>query len=265
MNDLSRKMLESYFEEAASWNGDRLHAARSSRKIAWIIAVIFALIAVLEAIALVFLTPLKTVEPYTLLVDKTTGYVEALKPLDPTTISPDAALTRSFLVQYVIAREGFDESTLNSNYRKTALFSAGSARADYLQSMQASNPQSPLSAYPRTSIINVRVKSVSPLGHDAALVRFDTVRTDAGASARQPRPWVAIIRYRYSKEAMNLEDRFINPLGFQVTSYRKDAEALPAAANEPNPAPAQSTSVQTSSSNAYYPAGSAPSKAESAQ
>ena len=27
--------------------------------------------------------PLKTVEPYTLLVDRQTGFVQALKPLDP--------------------------------------------------------------------------------------------------------------------------------------------------------------------------------------
>jgi type IV secretion system protein VirB8 len=36
-----------------------------------------------------------------------------------------------------------------------------------------------------------------------------------------------MIRYRYSGEPMQLEDRFVNPLGFQVLRYRRDAEALP--------------------------------------
>jgi type IV secretion system protein VirB8 len=130
----------------------------------------------------------------------------------------------------VIAREGFDVATLNSNYRKVALFSADRARSGYLQAMQSSNPDSPLVRYPRSSVVDVRVKSVSPIGANAALVRFDTVRTDAGAQPRAPSPWVAIIRYRYSAAPMKLEDRFANPLGFQVVSYRKDAEALPAAA-----------------------------------
>jgi type IV secretion system protein VirB8 len=38
---------------------------------------------------------------------------------------------------------------------------------------------------------------------------------------------VAVIRYRYSGEPLRLEDRLVNPLGFQVLRYRRDAEALP--------------------------------------
>jgi type IV secretion system protein VirB8 len=182
----------------------------------------------LEAIALVLLTPLKTVQPYTLMVDKTTGYVQALKPLDAATIPPDAALTQSFLVQYVIAREEFDVATLNADYRKVALFSGDAARSSYIDEMQVNNPQSPLMLYPRTTVVEVRVKSVSPLGATAALVRFDTVREDKGAGPQPPASWVAVVRYRYSPAPMKLDDRFVNPLGFQVTSYRKDPEALPA-------------------------------------
>src|SRR3954452_10208725 len=175
MNEHSHEALDTYYAEAASWNRDRVQAMRSSQKIAWWIAGVAAAIALLEAIALVLLTPLKTVEPYTLMVDRTTGYVQALKPLDQATIVPDAALTQSFLVQYVIAREGFDMATLNASYRKVALFSADQARSTYLRDIQVSNPESPLVLYPRTTTIDVRVKSVSPLGPDTSLVRFEAV------------------------------------------------------------------------------------------
>lgn len=242
MNEHSRKALDAYYSEAASWNRDRVQAVRSSQRIAWWIAGVAATIALLEAMALVLLTPLKTVEPYTLMVDRTTGYVQALKPLDQAKVSPDAALTQSFLVQYVIAREGFDMATLNANYRKVALFSVDRARSGYLQAMQVSNPASPLVLYPRTTVVEAQVKSVSPIGSNAALVRFDTVRSDAGAQPRPAGSWVAVIRYRYSGEPMKLEDRFVNPLGFQVTGYRRDPEALPAAAaSSPAPAPANSS------------------------
>jgi type IV secretion system protein VirB8 len=230
MNKHSREALDAYYAEAASWNRDRVQSVRTSQRIAWGIASAAALIAVLEAIALVLLTPLKTVQPYTLMVDKTTGYVQALKPLDQATIAPDAALTQSFLVQYVIAREGFDIATLNADYRKVGLFSADAARNSYLTQMQVSNPQSPLVLYARTTTIDVRVKSVSPLGSNASLVRFDTLREDKGAQPRPVGSWVAVIRYRYSPAPMKLEDRFVNPLGFQVVSYRKDPEALPVVA-----------------------------------
>jgi len=232
MNELSRETLDAYYAEAASWNSDRLQAMRSSQRIAWRIAAGAAVIAILEAVALAFLMPLKTVEPYTLMVDRTTGYVQALKPLDQAKIAPDAALTQAFLAQYVMAREGFDIATLNPNYRKVALLSAEGARSSYLEMMQASNPANPLVIYPRTSVVDVRVKSVSPIGPGTVLVRFDTVRMDEGAQTQPANPWVAVIGYRYTTEPMKLEDRLINPLGFQVVRYRRDPEApAPVTAN----------------------------------
>ncbi|HEY7809188.1 MAG TPA: VirB8/TrbF family protein [Allosphingosinicella sp.] len=240
MNEQSREPLEGYYKEAASWNADRLDALRRSERRAWWLAGGAATIAVLEALALILLTPLKTVQPYTLLVDRTTGYVQGIDPVNANKVLPDAALTQSLLVQYVTARESFDISTLRTNYNKVALWSAEKARADYLRGVQATNPQSPLALYPRTSIVETRVKSVSPLGRDVALVRFETVRQDAGGQPQAPASWVSVIRYRFSGEPMKLEDRFVNPLGFQVLRYRRDAEAPPP---PPEPVPAAGAAV----------------------
>src|SRR5690606_18548869 len=135
---------------------------------------------------------------YTILVDRQTGYVQALDPLNPARISGDAALTQSFLAQYVIAREGFDIASVRGDYRKVALWSAESARSSYLALMQGSNPESPLARLPRSATIEVRVKSVSPVGRNVAMVRFDTQRRDIGGQAQPPSAWVAMIRYRYS-------------------------------------------------------------------
>jgi type IV secretion system protein VirB8 len=227
MNEQNREALDAYYKDAATWNRDRIEAIRKSQRVAWWVAIGAGTVALLEAGALILLTPLKTVEPYTLLVDRTTGYVQALKPLDADKIAPDAALTQSFLVQYVIARESFDIDMVNANYNKVAAWSAEQARAGYLSSVQVSNPQSPLVVYPRTTVIETRVKSVSPLGRNVALVRFDTTRRDAGGQVQPPRSWVAVIRYRFSGEPASLEERFVNPLGFRVVRYRRDAESPP--------------------------------------
>jgi type IV secretion system protein VirB8 len=237
MNKTTKESLDNYYAEAESWAHDRQDALRASRKVAWIIASAAAVIAVCEAFALIALAPLKTVVPYTLLVDRHTGFVEALKPLDAATIAPDTALTQSFLVQYVIARESFDHDSLQSNYRKTTLWSADPAKSEYVSSVQYSNPGSPLARYPQTTIVETRVKSISPLGGNAALVRFETQRHDAGAQVQPPRAWVAVIRYRFSGEPMTREDRFINPLGFQVIRYRRDAEAVDQPEPVATPAP----------------------------
>jgi type IV secretion system protein VirB8 len=245
MNKQAREALDAYYVEAESWAQDRQDELRKSRRIAWIVAAAAVTVALLEAFALILLTPLKTVQPYTLLVDRNTGYIQALNPIDPERISGDAALTQSFLVQYVIARESFGIDSLDLNYRKVALWSAESARANYLAGMQASNPQSPLALYPRTTIVETRVKSVSAVGQNVAMVRFETQRRDAGGRTEPPRAWVALIRYRYSGEPMRTEDRFVNPLGFTVLRYRRDAETLPPepGAAQP-PAPGQAVIVR---------------------
>ena len=229
--------LDDYYRAAASWGEDRECELAASRKISWIVAGVATTVALIEAIALIVLLPLKTVVPYTLLVDKQTGYVEQLKPAESRTIDPDAALIRSFLVQYVIERESFDIDTLNSSYRKVALWSSGDARTRYINAMQATNPESPLARLPRTAVVDVKILSVSSLEGDTAMVRYTTQRGDAAGSGTVPENWVAVIRYRFSGAAMSAEDRMTNPLGFQVIRYRRNAETLPEAVQSNGAAP----------------------------
>ena len=227
MNELRHEKLEDYYDAAESWAEDREQARASSSRIAWIVAAFAIVLALVEAIALVMLIPLKREVPYTLLVDRQTGFVEALKPLEQQGLTADESLTRSFLVQYVIARESFDKDTLDDNYRKVGLWSGDEARSRYISLMQASNPQSPLSSLPREATIDVRVRSVSSLAPDRAMVRFETVRMDRGSSRQVIENWASVISYRFSEAPMSDSDRFDNPLGFQVTRYRRDAETLP--------------------------------------
>lgn len=233
----ARESLDAYYREAGSWGQDQQEGLRASRRIAWIVAGVASTVALFTAIALLFLTPLKTVEPYTLLVDRQTGYVQALKPLSVDRIAGDTALTQSFLVQYVIARESFDIDSLQSNYRKVALWSTGTARAQYLAAMPASNPESPLFRFPRTTVVETRIKSVSPVGKDVAMVRFETQRREAGGRMLPLRHWVAIVRYRYSAEPLSMEDRLVNPLGFEVVRYRRNIEIMPPDEPRPDPRP----------------------------
>lgn len=210
-----------------SWATSVTDQLERSRRTAWIVASVSAAVALLLAIALVLLLPLKTVEPYTLLVDRQTGNVEALAPLDQQEITPDDALTRSFLVQYVIARESFDIDSLDNDYRKVALWSAGEARERYFRLMDGGNPGSPLASLPRRAVVRVEVRSVSSLSAESSLVRFTTTRTDQGGQPQVPQYWAAVVTHGYSSAEMTEDDRLLNPLGFQVTRYRRDAETLP--------------------------------------
>ncbi|MBW3617791.1 MAG: type IV secretion system protein [Proteobacteria bacterium] len=224
------------YEQGATWADDVHGSLRASRRVAWVVAAAAVTVAVLEALALAFLAPLKTVVPYTITVDRQSGYVETVRGLEPGgVLTEDAALTQSFLVQYVIARESFDATDLRENYQKVLLWSSGVAESTYQRDMQRSNPSSPLNIYPASAVVAVTVKSVSLLTPTTALVRFDTTRRDAGAATGQEQGWTAVIAFRYTGAPMSNGDRFINPLGFQVTSYRRDADTPAAAVAPPQP------------------------------
>jgi type IV secretion system protein VirB8 len=166
-----------YFERAESWATDNQILSLRSRRTGWTVAAIAIGVVALQALALAMLAPLKTVQPITLLVDRQTGFVQAIDPDTPRRVSADEMLTQSYLAQYVTAREGFDRATLPVDYRKVALLSAGTARSTYLAEMPATNPASPFRRLPSGAVVNVRIKSVSKLNSDTALVRFDTQRT----------------------------------------------------------------------------------------
>ena len=222
------------YAEAASWAADIHGALRASRRAAWIIAGAAVLVAVLEALALAALSPLKTVVPYTILVDRQTGYVQTVEGLKPGALTQDAAVTQSFLVQYVIARETFDAADLRENYRKVMLWSAPGARDAYRQDMVKTNPASPLVVNTPTTIVQTVIKSVSLLTPTTALVRFETTRRDGGAATGEVRNYAAVLAFRYTGAPMRMEDRFTNPLGFQVVSYRRDAETAPGVSVRPD-------------------------------
>lgn len=222
-SDAARR--QGYYAEAASWAADTHGGLRASRRVAWWVAGAACVVAALEALALAALSPLKTVKPYVISVDRQTGYAQTVQPLAAGALAQDTAVTQANLVQYVLARETFDGTDLREAYRRVMLLSAGGARDDYARLMQRSTPQSPLNLYPATSTVNVDIESVSLLSPTTALVRFTTTRRDQGAQTGQVQPYVAAIAFRYSSAPMSQGDRFTNPLGFQVTRYRRDSEA----------------------------------------
>ncbi|MDR3508367.1 MAG: VirB8/TrbF family protein [Caulobacteraceae bacterium] len=209
-----------------SWSDDPIERLERARRVATMVAGVAVGVAVLEAVALAGLAPLKTVVPYAITVDRQTGYVETARTLQPGPLTQDQAIAQSTLVQYVMARETFDATDLRDAYRRTTLWSSGEAQRQYRQEMQRSNPASPLNLYPPTTVVSTTIKSVSMLSPGSALVRFDTTRRDAGATGGERRAWTAVVGFRYAGAPMRMEDRFLNPLGFQVLRYRRDAETI---------------------------------------
>ncbi|MGI4879775.1 MAG: virB8 family protein [Janthinobacterium lividum] len=234
---------EAYYADAASWSQDVNGALRASRRRAWWVASGAALIAVCEALALAALSPLKTVVPYTITVDRQTGAAQLARGVNLGAMSENEALIQSALAQYVIARESLDATDLAANYRKVGLWSAGTARSDYLRAMDRNNPASVLIGATAATEIATTITSITQMSPTTALVRFTTDRREGdGPVARMN--YAAVVQFAFTGGPLSMEDRLVNPLGFQVTHYRRDAESSGPQIIAPPPAPQGNTAPQ---------------------
>ncbi len=243
---------------------ETVREAQGSRRRAWIVTVILIVICGAQAAAIAIMLPLKEVVPYTILVDKQTGYMETVRGIETGALQDDQAVVSSFLAQYVLQRETFDPADFDERYRRVALWSADDARNAYVQSYRAGGPDSILSGMRPGTLITTTVKHIEILTANTARVRFDLTRRDPGADPATA-DWQALISFRFTGAPMRMEDRLINPLGFQVTGYRRDGEwAAPAAPALPPVADLKGTApdVAAAPSLTIPPPASAPERTE---
>jgi len=217
-----------YYLEGGSWEEDRNLWKSSSLSIAWIIAAAMTVIALGAIVSLASLAPLKTYEPYMIVVDRSSGFVEVKRPMAEGPLTQDEAVTMFNVVRYVKARETYDPKALKDNFDLAQLLSTGDAARDLIEIFSPANPRNPVKTFGSTTEVSVAVKSVTFPNQRTALVRFGT--DEKSASNVIHRDWVSLVRFRYSGTPMANQMRFDNPLGFQVTEYRRDQETVPAPA-----------------------------------
>lgn len=214
-----------YYADGATWEQDIARRNRNSRALAWTVAMIMSAVAITALAALALLVPLKTYEPYMVVVDKTTGFVEVKRPMAEGPLTQDEAVTTFNVVRYVKARETYDPKALKDNFDLAQLLATGDAARELTEIYSPANPANPVKVFGTGTEVAVTIKSVTFPNNRTALVRFST--DEKSATNIVTRHWVALVRFRYTSAPMRNEWRFDNPLGFQVLEYRRDQETAP--------------------------------------
>jgi len=217
--------LKGYFAEAKSWNADQIRSAERSRRLAWGVAVFASIVATVAVGAVAALAPLKTVEPFVVRVDRSTGAVDvmtALKSEKPLTY--DEAVTKYFLAQYVRAREGWLAPAAEANFRQVSIMSTPAEQQRWADAFRPANPQSPQVVFGTSGEAQIDIRAVSFVSDGVANVRFH--RTVRQSQQSTESDWIATVAYSYTRAPIGEADRLRNPLGFQVSSYRADPEVV---------------------------------------
>lgn len=220
--------LEVYLREAASWDTDRLAQISRVARIAWRVAAAGWLCAVAATVTLALLLPLKSVEPFVVRVDNSTGIVDVV-PVYRGGAVIDEVVTRYFLTHYIMVCERFNLVTAESDYEECGAFHSAQRNQAWYALWNRNNPASPLNIHRDGSTVRAQVVSVSFLKRssglqDVAQVRYVKAERLGGATAEKQTHWIATIQYAYADPPKDPRVRRWNPLGFKVMEIGSEPE-----------------------------------------
>lgn len=217
--------FERYLEESRGLERDYLDELVRSKRMAWRFAAGAGLLVVVALGAVVALLPLKKVEPFVIRVDNATGNVDAVASLRDAQTTYGEAVDKYFLNKYVLNRESYDYETIQTNYDTTVLLSSPDIQREYLALFDGPNARHEVLS--NRARILVKVRSITPgTSKNTAVVRFSRIQRQLDGAPDREESVVATVGFRYVGAAMREQDRLVNPLGFQVTSYRVDPEIV---------------------------------------
>ena len=168
----------------------------------------------------------KTVDPFVIEVVKKSGIVTVVDPVTVKQYSSNQLLNEYFLINYIRAREVFNQYTYRYNYyTEVRLFSTKDTYRRFLFLIRRDQPNSPLNLYGgKVTDSKFKVRSILFLKPDVVEIRFSLDMYEDKRSFHKDK--IAVIKFGYSSLKMNPDERYVNPLGFQVMSYRVNDEFL---------------------------------------
>jgi type IV secretion system protein VirB8 len=217
--------LKAYFAESASWDHDRMLAANRSKRLAWAVAGIAGGLAIAGVSAVTMLVPLKTVAPYVITVDKATGASEITSQLSGSNrVTYDEAISKYFLADYVRNREGWIPQARQEFFEGVLAMSARDEQARWIAFYGKDNPKSPQAIFTDLDTVFIAVKSVTFISKNVAQVRF--TKTLQHGSTVSDTSAIATVTFDTTDTPTTEQQRFKNPMGLEVQTYRADLEIV---------------------------------------
>ncbi|CAH0298116.1 Type IV secretion system protein PtlE [Erwinia aphidicola] len=226
--------IERTYQAAAKWFEARVaedykKKAKSSKRLAIFLGVLLAM----SLIANMSLSPLKTVEPFVIRVDKNSGYVDIVKPSYSMSDSSDVAEDKHFISAYVLAHESYNWSSQRANYAFIQLTSSEDVFTPYKNfqlSKKGYAEKLGMQQQVKTEINSIvalpRSKQEKLSGGDSNIrsyqVRYSQTLLMADGRAvvnADPINWISIITINNSNPPKTEGNQWLNPKGYLVVGW----------------------------------------------
>jgi type IV secretion system protein VirB8 len=228
LTPIARADIEKYRVERRGLEVDYLDEVLESRKRAWIVATGFGVLAGVCVIAVlgVVLRYSQPIPEHMLTINKDTGEVQEVSLVRGEKTYGDV-VDSFWIAQYVVHHESYDFYAAQGDYDAIGLMSTN----DVADEFRVTNAYGTSTAVDKrlgdSENTRVHVTSViTDAAHGVSTIRYTTTKKFRTRPLPEPpQYWIATIGYRYVVRPMTASQRYINPLGFQVTSFRTNAES----------------------------------------
>jgi len=209
-----------FFDESANWD-EEIHDRSSVKvKVAYTIAGVASAISLISVFAVAALAPLKQSDAYVIRVNDVTGQVQVMRPLTQESLPQSEAITKYFVAKYVTAREGYMRSRAEDDYVTVSKLSNKRVHRHYHAAFTPDNPKSPINVYKDRVVVKIDIENISFLSNNTAYVPITrSLQFDSRTIEKQE---AVTLDFRYVLNPKKEKDRLINPMGFEVSSYRVD-------------------------------------------
>lgn len=215
--------FDKYLNETAGLERDYLEEMAKSKVIAWRVATVFGLLAVIGFAAGYAGYSRKPPPPLAFRVDQANGDVQRIQYMADEETSYGEVVDKYWLKQYVLNREGYDFETIQTTHDAAALMSCPDVQKEFGALFEGENARDKVLSN-HTKIL-VSVRSVVPnTNNGTATIRFRTQAKHTNGVIEPSKAWIATAAYKYASGLMTEEDRMVNPLGFQACAYRVDPD-----------------------------------------
>jgi len=199
-----------------------------SERVAWIVATVASVLALIAVVGIVVMLPLKQSLPYYIYVDRQTGATQAVVVNDAQTITTNEAVARYWVSRYVMARERYVYRLQQEDYDQVMVTSSEVVGKEYAKDYEGPNAKTEVlrdGVEERIKILSVQL-SAGTTGR--ATVRFQKVTWQAGhTEPSKVETFTADIAFSWvSVTGWSTRDLLANPMGFAVTAYRTTPELV---------------------------------------
>ncbi len=212
-----------YFEKDIA-AGEKAKARNSKR-----LSIFFGVLAFMAIAAVLGLTPLKTVEPFMLRVDNSSGFTDVVSTYVPD--KDTTAIQNEFwLATYVRARESYNWASQDSNYEFVKQLSYDDTFTEYRNFQLSSKGYTEVLGKNRQ--IRTDINNIIPFKNGSGDIQTYQVRFTKNILDKNGNPdpqsqstrWLATIAFDFKNPPKTQAERWLNPLGFGVHSYSTTQE-----------------------------------------